>query len=137
MKFFVTLCILLMPLCSYAQQQSPLDDPQQQKKFYESIEKTVDNYITLLDLKSWQAFKIDSTLTHDYMEMMKELEELNKARVSNMDFFQRVQDTWNEKIYNSMRNILSDAQWEKYLKNGAMREKKARDKREKKRNKTK
>ena len=135
MKFFAFIAFLLMPSALFAQQRSPLDDPQQLKQFYESIEKTVDQYTSSLKLETWQVFKIDSTLSHDYMEMMKEMESLNKARVANVDLFQKTQDKWNEQIYNSFRGILDDAQWQKFLKSGAAMEKKARDKREAKRGK--
>ena len=70
MKFFAFIAFLFMPCALFAQQRSPLDDPQQLKQFYESIEKTVDQYTSSLKLETWQVFKIDSTLSHDYMEML-------------------------------------------------------------------
>ena len=70
MKFFAFIAFLLMPCALFAQQRSPLDDPQQLKQ-----------------------------------------------------------------IDNSVRGILEDAQWQKFLKSGAAKEKKARDKREAKRGK--
>jgi hypothetical protein len=39
------------------------------------------------------------------------------------------QDRWMESTYNAFNKFLTPEQWEKYLKNGAAREKKARDKR--------
>ena len=69
------------------------------------------------------------------MEMLKEMESLNKARIATVDLFQKPQDKWNEQIYNSFSGILDDAQWQKFLKSGAAKEKKARDKREAKRGK--
>lgn len=134
MKFFVSLAVLLMPLCLSAQQQSPLDDPQQQKKFYESIEKTLDEYTNSLKLENWQVFKADSVLVHDYMAMMREMEELNRARVGSADYYQKIQDKWNERIFNAFHGFLNESQWQKYLKTGASKEKKNRDKREAKRN---
>ena len=134
MKFFSTIALLLLPLCVFAQQKSPLDDPEQEKKFYESIESTVNRYTDLLELDDWQIFYVDSILTHDYLGMMDELNELNRAKVSNADLFVKCQDRWQEKIYNAFQSVFNEEQWAKYLKTGAARDKKSRDKREAKRN---
>lgn len=135
MKFFATLVLFFMPLCAFAQVQDPLEDPEQAKKIYENIETTVDKYTESLKLDDAQVFRVDSILTHDYIAMIKELTELNKARVSNPDIFLAVQDKWQEQMYNSYRRIFSDEQWNKWLKMGGSREKKARDKRAAKRQK--
>lgn len=141
MKIFATILFLSLSLTSFAQHQhehkSIINDPEQMQKLYESVEKTVDRYVESLKLNGGQAFKIDSTLIHDYTQMTLELEKLNQARVNSIDLFQQVQDKWNEQIYNAFRGFLDDEQWKKYLKSGAGKDKKARDKREKKRNQLK
>ena len=109
--------------------------PEQEQQFYDNLEKEVDKLTVTLDLEDWQVFYADSILTHNYLAMMDDLNNLNRAKVSNVDAFQRAQDKWMEASYNAFRGILSDEQWEKYLKGGAARDKKARDKREAKRNK--
>ena len=43
------------------------------------------------------------------------------------------EDKWEEQIYTAMEKVLDEKQWAKYLKTGAAREKKARDKRAAKR----
>ena len=80
-----------------------------------------------------QEFYLDSILTHDYFAMRDEIMEKSRAKVNNMDVYQAIQDKWAERIYVAFRKVLDDEQWEKYLKGGAGREKKARDKREAKR----
>ena len=61
--------------------------------------------------------------------MQKELMELQAAKVTNADMYSAAQDRWMESTYNAFNKFLTPEQWEKYLKNGAAREKKARDKR--------
>ena len=134
MKFFATLAILLLPVGLFAQQGGP-GDPEVEKKFRESVDKQVEDLTRYLELDDAQVFWVDSILTHDFTAMREELTDLNKAKVGNADLFYAAQDKWQEKIYNAFRKILDDNQWEKYLKSGARKEKKARDKREAKRNK--
>ena len=133
MKFFVTLAILLVPLGLFAQQQQ-MSDEEQEKKLFENIEHEVENYTNTLDLEDWQVFYVDSILTHDYFAMRDELKELNRAKVSNVDLFMAARDRWNERIYQALGKVFNEEQWAKYLKAGAGKEKKSRDKREEKRN---
>ena len=58
---------------------------------------------------------------------------LSKAKVESSDIYQQIQDKWSEQMYLAIHKILNEQQWEKYLKQGAAREKKARDKRANKR----
>lgn len=130
MKFFVTLALFLMPLGVFAQQMS---EEEQAKKLAEAIEREVDHHTENLDLEDWQVFYVDSILTTNYKGMMDELDALNKSKVSNADLFVMAQDRWLEKTYQAFMKILDENQWAKYLKSGAARDKKARDKREAKR----
>ena len=131
MKYIYTLLLLLLPLSVFAQEQKTPE--QQEKEFRESIEKEVDRLADNLDLDDWQIFYVDSILIHDYTAMQQEMMELNSAKVSNMDIYYIAQDKWMEAIYNSFHKIFTDEQWAKYLKTGAARDKKVRDKRAAKR----
>lgn len=131
MKYIYTLLLLLLPLCVFAQEQKTPE--QQEKEFREAIEKEVDRYADNLDLDDWQIFYVDSILTHDYTAMQREMMELSSAKVSNSDIYYIAQDKWMENIYNSFKKIFTEEQWAKYLKSGALRDKKARDKRAEKR----
>ncbi len=129
------LCYLIVALSisiGAMAQETPQD---KDKMLRENIDKTLERYEKTLELEYWQVFYMDSILTHDYSAMMAELEEKSKAKVENSTIYQKVQDKWNAQIYNSIHKILNEEQWNKYLKQGAAREKKARDKREEKRNK--
>lgn len=112
---------------SYAQQKQ--DPEEQQKKMYEAIDKEIERLESSLNLEDWQVFKVDSIYTHDYMAMTEELQELSKKKVENTDIYYSVQDKWMEQIYNAFHKVLDEEQWAKYLKSGAERAKKNRDKR--------
>ena len=114
------------------EQKSP---EQQEKELREMIDKEVEKYSRTLDLDFGQEFYIDSILTHDFFAMREEMMVKSAARVSNTDVYMAIQDKWSEKIYEGFRRVLDDEQWAKYLKSGAGRDKKARDKRLAKRNK--
>ncbi len=132
MKYFWIVFSLFISMTAFAQESAPQD---KEKTLRESIDKTIEKYEKTLELEYWQVFYMDSIFTHDYGAMVAELEEKNKAKVESSDIYQQVQDKWNEQMYNSIKKILNKDQWEKYLKQGAARDKKARDKRESKRNK--
>lgn len=129
--------MLLVPGVALAQQQEPQTPEQREKQMYESIQKQVDNMAESLDLEDWQIFYADSILTTNFGALAKEFEDLGKNKVSDPEVYSRLQDACMEKNYNAFRRILNEQQWAKYLKTGAARDKKARDKRAEKREKLK
>ena len=129
--------MLLVPGVAFAQQQGPQTPEQREKQMYENIQKQVDDMASSLDLEDWQIFYADSILTTNFGALAKEFEELGKNRVSDLEVYSRLQDACMEKNYNAFRRILNEQQWAKYLKTGAARDKKARDKRAEKREKLK
>ena len=130
-KIFGISALLLLPLSAAAQMSQ--DDEEEIKQMREAIDKQVDNYTDMLDLEVWQTFYLDSILTHDYEQMRVELKGLRDAKISNTDAYLRTQDKWAEQIYTSLQKVFNEEQWAKYLKSGAAREKKSRDKRAAKR----
>ena len=132
MKFIWILALSLLSTGLFAQQANTDEG---EKKMRETIDAQIENYTKLFDLEGWQVFYLDSILTHDYAALVTEINELNSAKVSNRSIYETVQDKWAEQIYNSVHSVCNDTQWAKYLKSGAAREKKARDKRMAKRNK--
>ena len=125
--------MLLVPGVAFAQQQGPQTPEQREKQMYENIQKQGDDMASSLDLEDWQIFYADSILTTNFGALAKEFEELGKNRVSDLEVYSRLQDSCMEKNYNAFRAILNEQQWAKYLKTGAARDKKARDKRAAKR----
>ena len=122
---------LTLPFTALAQEQKSPE--QQEKEMREMIDKEVEKYSNTLDLDPAQEFYVDSILNHDYFAMREELMEKSRAKVANTDVYVAIQDKWAERIYVAFRKVLDEDQWQKYLKSGAGREKKARDKREAKR----
>lgn len=112
--------------------QAPQSPEEQEKQLMEFIDKEVERLSSTLKLEYWQQFYVDSTLVHDFHAMQEELTTLQNAKVSNSDLYIAVQDKWQERIYNSYHRFFNDEQWKKYLKSGAAREQKARDKRREK-----
>ncbi|HIR82821.1 MAG TPA: hypothetical protein IAC98_03415 [Candidatus Cryptobacteroides pullicola] len=130
MKIFgislAVLATLSFPCALHAQELGSETDEQ----LREVIEHQIETYTDLLDLEYWQVFYVDSIMTHDYTAMTAELQELSDSKVTNTEAYERVQDKWAEQMYNAYREVFNDQQWQKYLKAGAARDKKARDKRE-------
>ena len=135
MKLFRILlsAALLLVTGAFVSAQEQKSPEQQEKEMYAMIEKEVEKYTNTLDLDMAQEFYVDSILTHDYFAMRAEMQEKSQARVANTDVYVAIQDKWAEKIYQAFHKVLDEDQWAKYLKSGAARDKKARDKREAKR----
>ena len=131
--------ILILMLCVagtvLSKAQEPKTPEQREKEMYEAIQAQVDKLTESLELEGWQTFYVDSILTHDYTALQAELAMLSASKVSNSDLFYDAQDKWMEQIYQSMHKVFNEDQWNKYLKLGAQRDKKARDKRAAKKNK--
>ena len=126
--FLAVVCLLFSALTVFAQQNPPSQE-EQEKKMSEYIQKEVDRLEMTLKLEDWQVFYVDSILNHDLRAMQEEMNNLSSSKVSNYDIYTRTNDKWAEKIYVAFRKVLNDNQWQKYLKSGAAREKKAREKR--------
>ena len=96
---------------------------------YEQAEAEADRLQGVLDLEDWHTFYVDSTLKHDYVAMMAEIDELRAAKITNIDILQGVQDKWWDCIDASYKKIFNDDQWNAYLKSGAGKAQKMREKR--------
>lgn len=126
-KIILILVLSAMAVTALAQENKTPE--QREKEFFEAIEKQVEKLTEMLNLDDWQVFYVDSILTHDFKALQDELESLSKAKVSNSDLFYASQDKWMEQMYQSLNKVFDEEQWGKYLKSGALRDKKARDKR--------
>jgi hypothetical protein len=104
-------------------------EPQKQPDVYEQAETEADRLQKALDLEDWQVFYVDSTLKHDFPAMMAEYDKLRAAKVSNAMMYQAVHDKWMEQIDATYKKIFTPQQWAAYLKSGAAKAQKARDKR--------
>ena len=131
MKFFDIAVLLLLSFSAFAQKS----EAEMRKEMYENIDKQIERLEDVLKLEEWQVFYIDSILVHDTEGRVAELKKLQKSGATNQDAFYFVSDKWAEKTYQAFRKVLNDEQWEMFLKDGAQRGKRDRDKRAAKRNK--
>lgn len=96
---------------------------------YQQAEDEADRLQRSLDLEDWQVFYVDSTLKHDLSAIMSEYEELQSSKVGNVSMYQSVQDKWMDQIDATYKKIFTEEQWKAYLKTGAGKAIKAREKR--------
>jgi len=96
---------------------------------YQQAEDEADRLQRSLDLEDWQVFYVDSTLKHDLSAIMSEYEELQSSKVGNVSMYQAVQDKWMDQIDATYKKIFTEEQWKAYLKTGAGKAIKAREKR--------
>ena len=121
--FVAFFAMFVHPVQVSAQQQDEGPD------LFERAEMEADRLQRILDLEDWQVFYVDSTLKHDYPAMIAESEVLRESKVANSSMYQAVADKWMEQIDATYRKIFTDEQWAAYLKSGAAKAQKARDKR--------
>ena len=118
----VLLLLVMAPQTVSAQQP-------QEPDIMEQIENEADRLQKVLNLEDWQVFYVDSTLTHDLPAMRQELAELAASKVGNSDAYIWVQDKWMDQIDATYKKIFTDEQWAAYLKQGAAKYQKSREKR--------
>lgn len=104
-------------------------EPQEPPTVTEMAANEAERLERLLGLEYWQVFYVDSTLQHDYQAMTDEFNALREAKVSNSSLYVAIQDKWMEKIDSTYRKYFTDAQWKAYLKSGAAKQQKARERR--------
>ena len=124
MKFVYTLALLMV--FSFGLSAQEREKPMET---WERAEAEADRLQQALDLEDWQVFYVDSTLKHDYAALMAEAEKLQASKVSNASMYIAVQDKWMDKIEETYKKIFTEAQWAIYLKTGAAKAQKAREKR--------
>ena len=117
----IAFVMMIFSISVSAQQQGP--------DVYLQAEQEADRLQKALDLEDWQVFYVDSTLKHDLSAIMAEYEKLQASKVNNVSMYQAVQDKWLEQRDNTYKKIFTEKQWTTYLKTGAGKEIKAREKR--------
>lgn len=127
--YVLTAAFLLAAVPAVNAQELTPEEKKADQEFYDSINEKIDRMADQLDLNDAQIFYLDSIYVHDYKAMQAELTALQEKKVSNADIFYDVQYKWMDQMYYSIQKILDEDQWAKYLKSGAGREKKIRDKR--------
>ena len=92
-------------------------------------EEEANRYQELLKLEDWQVFYVDSTLKANFNTLQIELEKLHKAKVTNTSLFQKVKDDCWDRIDADFKKWFTEKQWAAYLKSGAAKLQKQREKR--------
>jgi hypothetical protein len=124
LKSIVLISLAMLPGINAAWAQQP-----EEPDLYEQVQKETERLQRILELEDWQAFYVDSTLMHDFSAMMADYEKLQSSKVSNTSMYQAAQDKWMEQIDATYKKIFSEKQWNAYLKSGAAKMIKAREKR--------
>ena len=123
---FAVLSMMFFNIAASAQQNEGPD-------IYEQVQTETDRLQRILELEDWQAFYVDSTLMHDFTAMMAEYQKLQESKVTNTSMYQAVQDKWMDQIDATYKKVFTEKQWAAYLKSGAGKQIKAREKRKAKR----
>ena len=126
----LTVCCTL----SLAAQEKPA---QKEVNVDEMAIKEAERLADVLKLEDWQVFYADSILRHDYGALHEEVKELQLKNFTQQEIYQRVQDKWMEKADNALQKVFTAAQWKKYLKDGAGKRIREREKRKKERDERK
>ena len=92
-------------------------------------EEEADKFQRLLGLEDWQTFYVDSTLKANFHILQVELEKLHRSKVTNTNLFQQVKDECWDRIDSDFKKWFTEKQWAAYLKNGAAKLQKQREKR--------
>ena len=129
MKLKLTLIAASAVLASMIFSVSALAQQQEKPDVNQQAEEEADRLQRVLDLEDWQVFYVDSTLKHDLSAIMAEYEKLQDSKVNNISLYQSVQDKWMEQIDVTYKKIFTEKQWAAYLKSGAGKAIKAREKR--------
>ena len=124
--------LLVLALLSYgfsasAQNQEGVGEDDV-KKMLENVDRQVEQMTNDLDLADWQVFYVDSILTANYLSLQEGFAELSAKKVGNRDIYQDLQYRKLDEVYFALEKVLDEQQWTKYLKRGAAKDKKSREK---------
>lgn len=127
-KNFILLFLLSFGVLTPAFAQQEEEKPYDVDK---AAEKEAERLGEILKLEDWQLFYTDSILRHDFGAMHEEIKKMQSSGIQNHDLYLDTQDKWMERSEIALRKVFNDAQWKKYLKDGAARRIKEREKRQK------
>ena len=128
-KFITSILVTFLVSAAFSVGLSAQSQDSKEPSMEDLATQEADRLGELLKLADWQIFYVDSTLQHDYVAMDAELKELQKSRVGNSDIYIATQDKWMQQIYDTFQKLFDEDQWNAYLKSGAAKQQKARDKR--------
>ena len=121
---FVSLILMLAAPALLAQ-----NNDEKPKTLPEIASDKADELMKYLKLEDYQVFQVDSTLQHDLQALQDELNAMQKAGISNSEFYTAVYDRWYNTTDSTFQCIFTPEQWTRYLKSTYGKAKRQRDKR--------
>ena len=122
--FCISLILLLAAPALFSQ-----NNDEKPKTLPEIASDKADELQKYLKLEDYQVFQVDSTLQHDLQALQDELNAMQKAGISNSDFYTAVYDRWYNTTDSTFQCIFTPEQWNRYLKSTYGKSKRQRDKR--------
>lgn len=129
MKSYMYILCVVMALILAGMSSEAMAQTQEPVDIELLAEEEANRYQELLDLEDWQVFYVDSTLKANFNTLQVELEKLHRAKVTNTSLFQKVKDDCWDRIDADFKKWFTEKQWAAYLKNGAAKLQKQREKR--------
>ncbi len=128
-RIALTLLFIALALFAVATPLRAQNNDEKPKTIPEIASERADELMKYLKLEDYQVFQIDSTMCHDLQAMQDEVNRMQKAGVSNPDFYEAVIDSWYNATDSTFQHIFTPEQWTRYLKSTYGKAKKHRDKR--------
>lgn len=110
--FFIAAAVLLSAVSAvpaFAQQQEKEKTPE------EVAAAEVKAMVKELQLSDAQEFYCDSILTHNYISMKSDFENLQKSGMQEASTYQFLKDRWQKKTLEALKKVLDEQQYIKYL----------------------
>ncbi len=82
----------------------------------EYAEKQVKTLTTRLQLTESQEFYVDSILTHNYVGLKKDMDDLQRSGMQDPQTYRQCNEMWQDKTIAAMKKVLDEQQFIKYLK---------------------
>lgn len=123
------LSLIALTLFAAAAPLSAQNTEEKPKTIPEIASERADELMKYLKLEDYQVFQIDSTMAHDMQALQDEMAAMQKAGVSNPDFYGAVIDRWYNATDSTFEHIFTPQQWTRYIKSTYGKAKRQRDKR--------
>ena len=110
--FFIAAAVLLSAVSAvpaFAQQQEKEKTPE------EVAAAEVKAMVKELQLSDAQEFYCDSILTHNYISMKSDFENLQKSGMQEASTYQFLKDRWQKKTLEALKKVLDEQQYIKFL----------------------
>lgn len=94
----------------YAQNEDKQPSPE------EVAAKEVKTLTEYLKLSEAQEFYVDSIITHDYVALKAAIDDLQASGRQDIEIYKQTKEQWTNKMCASLKKVLDDQQYIRYLK---------------------